>query len=120
MGFDVDCIGYSSTMLESEMGRTIHEPHCPAVGIFMRHEVQPVAPLPEICFAMIGIRPFFYCLFQILSHAFLSNFLKAVAAATSLLNVVRREVIELINDVHDQAREYYNHMIDGDGVSLKI
>lgn len=58
---DVDGVGDSASVLEGCVRRAVDEPHCAAVGVLIRNEVQAVAPLPEVRFVSVGLLPCLYC-----------------------------------------------------------
>ncbi len=62
MSLYVDGVGYASAMLESEMGWTVDEAHCSAVGVFVGHKVEAIPPFPEVRFVIILFSPFLYCI----------------------------------------------------------
>ena len=88
MGFDVNGVGDPAAVLEGGVGGSVDEAHRAAVGIFVRYEIEAVAPLPEVRFAAVGLSPCFDCRFEGRNHPVLGYLLKAVWSASSLLDVV--------------------------------
>ena len=57
VGFDIDSVGYPAPVLESGVGGAVYKLHRAAVGVFVGDEVEAVAPLPEVRFSIVGLRP---------------------------------------------------------------
>ena len=66
--FDGDGVGDSATVPEGRVGGAVDEAHGSAVGVFVVYVVKAVAPLLEVWFAAVGLRPGVYCRFEGRNH----------------------------------------------------